>query len=58
MGVYWHVGAGKWQAQIKVKHGLKYLGIFTEKSDAIAARKAAEAKYGFHENHGRKQDDE
>lgn len=42
----------RWRAQIK---GVKntHLGTFASKADAIAARKAAERKYGYHANHGR-----
>jgi len=29
-----------------------HLGFFDDKDDAIAARKAANIKYGFHANHG------
>lgn len=47
-GVFWVEERQKWLARIKNKH----VGIFTNKSDAIAARKAAEKKYGFHPNHG------
>ena len=53
MGVIWHKQTCKWTAQIKINNRQVYLGLFTKKDDAIAARKAAEVKYGFHENHGR-----
>jgi hypothetical protein len=43
----------KWRAFIGVAGRLHYLGIFSEKDHAIAARHAAETKYGFHPNHGR-----
>ncbi|MDB4352399.1 HNH endonuclease [Porticoccaceae bacterium] len=43
----------KWRAYIKVDGEQIYLGTFTEMSEAVGARKAAEAEYGFHENHGR-----
>lgn len=43
-GVYWHWGCGKWCAQI-VKDGVHYyLGVYSEKQSAIAARRAAELK--------------
>ena len=53
VGVVWNISTGKWRAQIVFDGKRKHLGYFTEKTDAIAARKAAEVKYGFHANHGR-----
>jgi len=52
-GVYWNKRSHKWHAQININNVRKHLGFFIEKSDAIAARKEAEDKYGFHANHGR-----
>ncbi|EPD0133476.1 MULTISPECIES: HNH endonuclease [Enterobacteriaceae] len=43
----------KWKAYIYHGNKFVYLGYFVDKNDAIAARKMAEVKYGFHENHGR-----
>ena len=51
IGVRWE--SGKWRAQMSLKSGRLNLGRFSNFEDAVAARKAAEAKYGFHENHGR-----
>jgi len=51
-GVIWNKGSQKWQAQIKVDGRSNYLGLFISKDDAIAARKAAEPEYNFHQNHG------
>jgi len=42
----------KWRAQIKVNNQFINLGLFINKDDAIEARKAANIKYDFHENHG------
>ena len=53
MGVYWYKSRKKWYARIMFDGKNKHLGYFSNKADAIAARKAAEAKYGFHPNHGR-----
>jgi hypothetical protein len=44
---------GKWTACIMVRGRLIRLGTFKLIDDAVAARKQAERKYGFHENHGR-----
>ncbi|AUE23479.1 HNH endonuclease [Escherichia phage vB_EcoS_HSE2] len=52
-GVRFDKSRGKWRAEIKVKKRVIHLGRFETIDDAIAARKAAEVKYGFHENHGK-----
>jgi len=51
-GVIFDKRRKKWQARIMIDGSQKFLGRFTTKADAIAARKAAEIKYGYHENHG------
>ena len=43
----------KWRAQIVSNGKSIYLGTFKNKEDAIAAREAANIKYGFHDNHGK-----
>jgi len=43
----------RWQAMITVNYKSIYLGRFDTMEEALAARKAAESKYGFHENHGK-----
>ncbi len=53
IGVHWHKRSGKWQAQIKADGKREHLGYFHNKDDAKAARLSAEARLGFHENHGR-----
>ena len=52
MGVCWHARAGKWCAYIEDEKRI-HLGLFERKADAIAARKAAEVRCLYHENHGR-----
>lgn len=52
IGVYLSRGK-KWCAQISVDGKRRSLGYFASKEEAIAARKAADKLYGFHENHGR-----
>lgn len=49
-GVYWHKEAGKWCAAIGKR---EKLGYFSNFDDAVKARKAAEARQGYHPNHGR-----
>jgi len=51
-GVSWHKNKKAWVAYITSEGKTKHLGIFHNKEDAIAARKAAEVLYGFHANHG------
>ena len=51
-GVNWNNQAGKWRAEIYVDGKHISLGLFTIFNDAVLARKSAEAKYGFHKNHG------
>ena len=53
VGVHWSKGHKAWMARIALAGKLKYLGCFTDKAEAIAARRAAEVEHGFHENHGR-----
>lgn len=52
-GVFFAKHVGKWTAQITVNGRGKHLGLFVRKRDAIAARKKAEAQYGYHANHGK-----
>ena len=53
-GVSWDSARRKWIAWVRVGGKSKYLGGFTEKEVAIAARKAANLQYGFHPNHGKR----
>lgn len=52
VGVRWDKGNEKWHAQIKHNGKAENLGRFDNIDFAIAARKEAEIKYGFHTNHG------
>ena len=52
-GVHWNKAERKWRAQIMIHKKNIHLGTFDRKGDAIKARKAANIKYGFHENHGK-----
>lgn len=49
-GVYWHKEAGKWCAGIGKR---EKLGYFSDFDEAVKARKAAEQRLGYHQNHGR-----
>ena len=53
-GVYWDKSKAKWMAAISVNSKQKFLGYFSDIADAKQARNAAEEKYGYHKNHGRK----
>ncbi|MCA8902109.1 MAG: HNH endonuclease [Hyphomonas sp.] len=53
-GVRWSDYHSKYVAQIRSLGRSIHLGYFTSKDEAIAARKAAERKFGFHRNHGRR----
>ena len=52
-GVRWNKERGKWKTGITVKKIKIHTGYFLDKFEAVCARKSAENKYGFHENHGR-----
>lgn len=52
-GVYWHRSAQKYWATITVDGSYRYLGLFSDFNEAVAARRNAEQRYGFGPNHGR-----
>ena len=52
-GVSWNESRGKWRVRIMVDHKEQFLGRFSDFFEAACARKSAEVKSGFHENHGR-----
>lgn len=54
-GVCWAKRQQKYLAYIGSKSDRKHLGTFSDINAAVAARKAAEIKLGYHENHGRPQ---
>ncbi|EEA6574722.1 HNH endonuclease [Salmonella enterica] len=53
-GVWFEKRRKAWVAEIKVDRKKVHIGQFEKFADAVHARKAAEVKYGFHENHGKK----
>lgn len=53
VGVYRDKRRNDWYAQIKVEGSTLNLGRFKNKESAVAARKAADKRYGYHPNHGR-----
>jgi len=55
VGVHWNKSSRKWHAQIKNEGVYDYLGLFDSLDDARKARKRAEKKYGYHQNHGKPQ---
>lgn len=53
-GVDWSSARGKWRARAVGPDGADvHLGRFVHFEDAVAARKAAEQRFGYHPNHGR-----
>lgn len=46
-GVLWNTKRQRWQSMVKVDGKQIHLGFFVQKDDAIAARQAANVKYGF-----------
>ena len=56
MGVRWNKKANKWIAGINHKGKNVHLGLFVDFNDAVKARKEAEVKYKYSENHGEKQE--
>lgn len=52
-GVQWYARKRKWRSRITVKGRKIDLGYYDLFSAAVAARKAAERKYGFSPSHGR-----
>ena len=55
VGVSFHKRDQKYIASIQINGKSKHLGVFKNKEEAIAARAAANIKYNYHENHGRKE---
>lgn len=51
-GIRWSKASNKWLAEIRFNYVLRHLGLFTDRFDAICARKSAELRLGFHKNHG------
>lgn len=52
-GVGWQKAICKWYANGRINNDLQHLGFYTDKFEAICARKSWEIKNGFHINHGR-----
>jgi hypothetical protein len=52
-GIGWYKAGNNWQVYIAIEGKQTYLGHFDDFDEAIAVRKAAEVKYGYHKNHGR-----
>ena len=55
VGVCFNKRGQNYQASIKINGKHKHLGYFKNKEEAVVARVAANTKYNFHENHGRKE---
>lgn len=53
VGVSFNKASNRWQARINNNGERVFIGSFVSFEAAVAARKNAEAKLGYHENHGR-----
>jgi hypothetical protein len=51
-GVHWDGQKSRWRACLTVDGKTKWLGRYKDKGKAIEARKEAEKRFGYHENHG------
>jgi hypothetical protein len=58
VGVSYNKREKRWRSYIKIEGKQKHIGSFINKEDAIEERKKAEIEYGFHENHGRANNEE
>jgi hypothetical protein len=52
-GINWRENRGKWQVRISDDSGPTYVGMFVCWAKAVAARREATVRLGYHENHGR-----
>lgn len=52
-GVGWSKACGKWRAYISDRNKRLHLGVFDQFEQAVEARKQAETRLNYHENHGR-----
>lgn len=52
-GVNWYKPYNTWVAKIRINRKDKHLGYYDSLLNAVAARISANARYGFHDNHGR-----
>lgn len=55
IGVTWAKHRGKWRSRIMFEGKDITLGFFDDVNEAARVRSDASIKYGFHENHGKKQ---
>jgi len=53
MGVSFHKASNKWMARIYTDAGAKYLGVYSDYTEAVRVRKEAETLNNYHANHGR-----
>ena len=53
IGVHWDAAREKWAVEIRSSNNKYRLGRYSDFDQAVAVRKSAEMRLGFHENHGR-----